>query len=273
MLKRRLIAALLSLLSPGLGQVYNGQIRKGILLFLLIPCFQGLSIFLGLINSYRGFLAHMAVAFCLFVIIFADAVRTAGRQPSTTLPRRPWRAYAVAVCMLLLTATSYAAIIFFPNRIPLRYHAYRITNDAMAPTILKGDGIVANMWYYNTHAPTRGDVVVIAAPPFGSLAVKRVVALAGDRIERNPQSISPNTPVPDPYLGPVSGDEKALDKPSSLPADEVRVPAGDVFVMGDNRDHSYDSRYYGFLSLNRIKGKVLYIYRSADPFHVGKAIR
>lgn len=271
MFKRRLIAAFLSLLSPGLGQVYNGQIRKGILLFLSIPCYQALSLNLGLIQTFRGFLLHIAIELSLVIFIIVDAVRTAGRQATTTVPRRGWRTYFAATCMLLLTGAYYAAN-FFPNRFPGGYHAYKITNDSMAPTISNGDRIVADMSYYKTHPAKRGDVVVIAAPPWGLPTVKRVVALAGDEIERNSVPTFPDGTVLDPYLGPVSADERAHGKPSALPT-EVRVPAGDVFVMGDNHDHSYDSRYYGFLSLKQIKGKVLYIYRSADPSRFGKTIQ
>lgn len=270
-LKRSLIALLLSFLSPGLGQVYNGQLLRGVLFYALIPGFLECSSALGLLQSYRGFIADVAIGILLFVLIIIDAVWTAGRQANTTIPRRGWQTYVLAASMLFVTGIASAGNVF-PDRIP-GVRTYKITAASMAPTLMKSDRIVVDMRYYNSHAPRRGDVVAIAIPPNGTLVVKRVVAVAGDVIKANPQTTMVNgQTIREPYLGSVSEDEKAR---SELPLTfgPVTVPANQVFVLGDSRSHSLDSRYFGPLGTNQIRGKVLYIYSSADRSRVGQAIR
>lgn len=270
-LKRSLIALLLSILSPGLGQVYNEQLLRAALFYALIPAFLEGSSVLGLLQSYRGLVAHVAVGILLFVLITIDAVWTAGRQAKTTIPSRHWQAYVLAACMLFLTVVVYARNII-PDRIP-GVHAYKVTADSMAPTIKKGDRIIVNTRYYNRHAPRRGDVVVIVTPPMGTLLVKRVVAVAGDVIKANPRTTMVNgQTIPEPYLGSVSDEEKARTE-LSLTFGPVTVPANHVFVLGDNRCHSLDSRYFGSLGIDQIRGKVLYFYWSPDRSRIGEEIR
>jgi signal peptidase I len=270
-LKRSLIALLLSFLSPGLGQVYNGQLLRGALFYALIPGFLEFSSVLGLLQSYRSFIAHVAIGILLFLLIIIDAVWTASRQAKTTIPRRGWQAYVLAASMLSVTGIASVRNVF-PDRIP-GVRAYKISGGSMAPTLMKSDRIIVDMRYYNSHAPGRGDVVAIAIPPDGNLAVKRVVALPGDVIKANPQTTMVNgQTIPEPYLGTVSDDEKARAE-AALTFGPLTVPANQVFVLGDNRSHSYDSRYFGPLGINQIRGKVLYIYSSAERSRVGQAIR
>lgn len=270
-LKRSLIALVLSFLSPGLGQIYNGQSLRGVLFYALIPGFLECSSVLGLLQSYRGFIAHVAIGILLFLLIIIDAVWTAGRQANTTIPRRRWQAYVLAASMLFVTGIAYARHVI-PDRIP-GVNAYKVTASSMAPTLMKGDRIVIDSRYYNNDVPRRGDVVVIATPPKGTLMIKRVVAVAGDVIEADPQTTMVNgQTIREPYLGTVSDEEKTRAE-APLTFGPVTVPANQVFVLGDNRCHSLDSRYYGSFEINQIKGKVLYIYSSADRSRVGQAIR
>jgi signal peptidase I len=99
------------------------------------------------------------------------------------------------------------------------------------------------------------------------------MAVAGDVIEGNPQATRVNgQTIREPYLGTVSADQKAGGE-APLTFGPLTVPAHQVFVMGDNRSNSFDSRYFGPLGVNQVRGKVLYIYSSADRSRVGQAIR
>ena len=219
---------------------------------------------------------HVAVGFLLFVLVAIDAVRTAGRQAKTTIPSRHWQAYVLAACMVFLTAAAYAGHVI-PDHIP-GVRAYKITVDSMAPTLKKGDRVVVDMQYYNSHPPERGDVVIFAAPPIGvppngALMVKRVVAAAGDVIKADPHSTMVNgQTISEPYLGSVSDEEKTRAE-SSLTFGPVTVPADQVFVLGDNRCHSFDSRSFGSIGIGQIRGKVLYIYWSPGRSRLGAEIR
>jgi signal peptidase I len=268
---RSLIALVLSFLSPGLGQVYNGQLLRGALFYASALGFLELSSVLGLPRSYRGFIVHLVITMTLFILIIADAVWTAGHQAKTAIPKRGWQAYVLAGAMLLVTGVASVRNVF-PDRLP-GVRAYKVPADSMAPTVMSGERIVADMRYYKSHAPSRGDVVAIATPPMGTLTIKRVVAVAGDVIEGNPQMTMVNRQtIREPYLGAVPDDQEARSDPS-LTFGPITVPANEVFVLGDNRTHSYDSRYFGPARINQIKGKVLYIYFSADKSRVGRKIR
>jgi signal peptidase I len=161
--------------------------------------------------------------------------------------------------------------------------AFKIPTGSMEPNLLIGDHLLVNKFVF---APTlssaertllpmaairRGDIVVFKYPENPERDfIKRVIGLPGETIElRNRQIHVNGRPIEEPYA-------HYLPRPAGLmsgetTSDDVRerygpvvVPAGSVFVMGDNRDNSQDSRYWGFLPKENIKGKALLIYWSFD---------
>ena len=116
----------------------------------------------------------------------------------------------------------------------------------------------------------RGDVIVFKYPKEPDRDfVKRVIGLPGDRLELHRKTIYINgQPLQEPYT-------QFIDPPSTSSSpprvDDLReeygpvtVPAGQYFMMGDNRDNSEDSRYWGFMPASYVKGKALFIYYSFD---------
>ena len=125
---------------------------------------------------------------------------------------------------------------------------YRLPSDSMAPTITRGSLLIACTGSYLRAAPAVGDIIVFRAPPPMSVPyVKRVVAIAGDSVSFSGSRFLRNQLVQsEPYIDPNHRyDELAL-----------QVPAGTVFVAGDNREHSLDSRHFGPLPTSAIIGKV-----------------
>jgi signal peptidase I len=120
---------------------------------------------------------------------------------------------------------------------------YSVPTASMAPTLLPGDRIVATR--YVTDDPARGDVVVFRQPG-GEVAVKRVIALPGDLVESDAG-------------GRVRVGGRALDEPyasaGTTGLTPQIVPAGHVFVLGDNRGESVDSRSWGPLPSRMIRGR------------------
>ncbi len=152
--------------------------------------------------------------------------------------------------------------------------AYKIPSGSMIPTLLIGDHLLANKFIYGEKVPflnkklfvfrkpERGDIVIFPCPVDpGKNFIKRVVAVEGDAVEeRNKQLFINGNPVSEPYV-------QYTDNFMSVQRDNFGpylVPHNKVFVMGDNRDHSYDSRYWGYVDIDNIKGEAFIVYWSWD---------
>jgi len=154
--------------------------------------------------------------------------------------------------------------------------AYKIPSGSMKPTLLIGDHLLVTKFNYGVKLPLlrsmliplgkpkRGDIVVFIYPEDRSKDfIKRMVGLPGDTIEvRDKKVFINNLRWNDPYGKHVD----SLVIPGSVqPRDNfgpVTVPGDSYFVMGDNRDESYDSRFWGFVKQQDILGKALIIYWS-----------
>jgi len=160
--------------------------------------------------------------------------------------------------------------------------AFQIPTGSMEPTLLIGDFLLVNKLVYASTASSieekilprkairRQDIVVFKWP--NDLAkdfVKRVIGLPGEKIEiKNKQAFVNDKPLDEKYK--VHNDSQIISKNDYYHYDDtirdnfgpVTVPAGHIFVMGDNRDNSADSRYWGFLPLTYVKGRPWMIYFS-----------
>ena len=129
---------------------------------------------------------------------------------------------------------------------------FEIPTESMVPTIKVDDRVLANKFIYDFSEPERGDIVVFV--PFQKDAyIKRVVGLPGDRIELQQGKLSVNgEPKDEPYIAA----QPCLPwKPNTCSYGPVTVPPGTVFVMGDNRAHSEDSRFIGPVPEESIEGE------------------
>jgi len=156
--------------------------------------------------------------------------------------------------------------------------AFKIPSGSMKPTLLIGDHILVNKFIYGVKIPywdktiipisepKRGDIVVFKFPEDPSKDfIKRVIGIPGDVIEIHNKQVYVNhkrvQPDPGVYTDP------AIIPGSLQPRDNfgpITVPPESIFVMGDNRDHSYDSRFWGFVRWDALKGKAFIIYWSWD---------
>jgi len=156
--------------------------------------------------------------------------------------------------------------------------AFKIPSGSMLPTLQIGDHLLVSKFSYGVRVPVigtslisrqgpaHGDVVVFRFPRDRSLDyIKRVVAIGGDSIEvRDKQVFLNGQQVENPHAHFTSRD---IMSSAAGPRDNfgpVTVPDGKIFVMGDNRDNSYDSRFWGFVDLQDVLGKALIIYWSWD---------
>ena len=158
-----------------------------------------------------------------------------------------------AVCLALLIRTYVV-------------QAFKIPSGAMKQTILVGDHILVDKLTYDKSSPVRGDIIVFKFPvePEKDF-IKRVIGLPGDTIEGRDKNIYINNePLEEPYA--VHTDPHIISK-DIRPRDNygpISIPDNALFVMGDNRDESFDSRFWGFVDYKDIRGKAFIIYWSQD---------
>jgi signal peptidase I len=146
-----------------------------------------------------------------------------------------------------------AVVLVFGVIRPFVVMAYSIPSESMVPTLEIGDHVLANKFIYYLHEPRKGDIVI-----FGGVAdekdetlIKRVVGVAGDKIRvRGDTLYVNNQPQEEPYL-----DKEDPAKGSYGP---TFVPDGYIFVMGDNRGNSADSRVFGPLPLENVEGEAFF---------------
>lgn len=152
--------------------------------------------------------------------------------------------------------------------------AFKIPSGSMIPTLSIGDHIFVLKFMYgvkipfsdtilfHTWSPKRGDVVVFKYPREENTDfIKRLIGEPGDTIEvKNKQLYINGEPVKEPYI--IHSDPNIIQERDNF--GPVTVPEGKYFMMGDNRDQSLDSRFWGFVSENKMKGKAALIYWSWD---------
>jgi len=157
--------------------------------------------------------------------------------------------------------------------------SYRSSTRTMEDTLSVGDYFLVNKFVYGrsipftdirfftVRAPRRGDVIVFAYPEDpGKDFVMRVVGIPGDEVEGIDKKVSVNGQLS--RYPRVSHKEPDVIPGVQNPRDTfgpVKVPADSLFVMGDNRDRSYDSRFWGCVPSDRVKGQVFFTYWSWDP--------
>lgn len=156
--------------------------------------------------------------------------------------------------------------------------AFKIPSGSMLPTLQIGDHLLVNKFIYGIKLPFSGKILVpIKNPAPGDIVVfkfpknpkldyiKRVIAVAGDTVEIRNKRIFVNGVLFQDKHG-VFTDPRILPATAG-PRDNfgpVKVPEHHIFVMGDNRDNSFDGRFWGFVDLKAVRGKALILYWSWD---------
>jgi signal peptidase I len=158
--------------------------------------------------------------------------------------------------------------------------AFKIPSSSMEPTLQVGDYILVNKFIYGIRIPysdkifggskkffewkkpQRGNVIVFIFPKDRTKDfIKRVIGTEGEKIEIIHNKIYVNDKLVDDPWGRFTMPRSSIEDYGP-----VKVPGGSLFVMGDNRDNSQDSRFWGFVKINEVKGKAFIIYFSWDGY-------
>jgi signal peptidase I len=198
------------------------------------------------------------------------------KKAVSTKVKKPWyREWSEALLVAVVLALIIRTFLF---------QAFKIPSGSMLDTLLIGDHLLVNKFIYGTKIPfidgrflsvrdpERGDVIVFEFPEDSDKSyfqrrdfIKRVVGLPGDTVEIKAKQVYVN--------GEAVTFEQERHKDSDIipsiasPRDfmgPIKVPQNNYFVMGDNRDYSYDSRFWGYVERSKIKGQAVIKYWSWD---------
>jgi signal peptidase I len=278
-LRRPWIAAILSCIMPGLGQVYSGLLPRGLIWMLLC----GISSVVGLLilshptaDSWTLGCAAGLAQVAIWIAGVIDSYRSALRC-KVDYELKDYNRWYVYVLLLLMGTGSLLS--YALNVRDQLIQPFRIPGASMYPTISPRDRLIAVKNAYRNADPQRGDLVLFTNPNNRrEFWIKRVIAIAGDTVAVKDGNVYVNgVKLPLQSIGPgavfgatgqifyednngakyrifISQGHPAPDFP------EITVPKNECFVMGDNRNEALDSRYVGPISITGILGKFDYRY-------------
>ncbi len=299
--RRPLLAALASLVLPGFGQLYNGELNRAIWLFLgfSLLCIPGVALVaLYLPDQWMlpTLLLGLVSALGLWAYAVVDAWRTA-RHPSPGVAQA-WQQSGVYALVFVLCDLLALPLLTLNVR-QHQVEPYRIPSSSMAPSVRAGDLIWADKRYNCPGCKSgvhRGDIAVFAYPNDRSVSyIKRVIGLPGDQIVIKDRMVWVNgqalhgatggagtingliTETLDGRQWQVQWSDGAASAPSGVTSPplnrvtgvpvqslQLTVPDGQVFVLGDNRSSSIDSRSFGTVPMYDIQGRVRQVWFSSD---------
>jgi signal peptidase I len=286
-----LVAAILSLAATGLGQVYCGRIRRGLLMFLGSLLFAPAIVVAALLPPATAVLVGLILALLtvlgVYVFSVVDAIRLARRGRDLFQPMDYNHPLVYALFILVGLTYSAGGVYFVRGSV---FEAFAVPTASEVPTLLPGDRLLVNKTTYQRRFLRRGDEVLFRMPSEPGLTwAKRVIGLPGDTVEVKGNEVFvngrqlPREPAPRASLGAAAQAVKgelfeetnagrryrilfATDTKPLPDYPTAKVPEGMCFVLGDNRNNSRDSRTLGFVALGDVLGDVQYRYWPATTW-------
>ncbi|MDH4099811.1 MAG: signal peptidase I [Nitrospirota bacterium] len=278
--RRPWIAGTITLLAVGLGHLYAGEPKRGLTLLgaeLILMLAFSLSVLL--LPPTASFLLLAAVGTLIFKIYCVVDASVAARKKRIGWELTRYNRWFVYVGYVILLSFLLSSLLTATIRHFL-VQAFKIPSGAMVSTLLVGDHLLANKYIYRNSEPKRGDIILFPYPEDPTrIFIKRLVAIEGDVVEIKDKRLYLNgKEQSEPYVN--HADPRTLSDQARDNLGPVTVPPGCLFVMGDNRDQSYDSRFYGFVQKDTVLGKAISLYWSWNKEagkvrweRIGRAIR
>jgi signal peptidase I len=239
----------MSLVFPGLGQVYNGHAARGLIWYLAIAAYgfgfmhwHSPWISLGV----RGFIFAWSLVLLGHLLAGIEAAVSARRSPKRR-PYQKWWCYLLIYALATLLTNLFFPFITDTFRVTLAVKPYTIPGGSMIPNLKPGDLALVDMRAYHSRPPGPFEPVILSYPDEADRDfLARIVAGPGDTVEIKEGRLLRNGQPAEGLYNDIIGDyEKTLVWP------------GHVFVMGDNVNNSRDSRYRGQVPISLVKGRII----------------
>mgnify|MGYP000957623452 CR=1 FL=1 len=257
-------AIFLSVLVPGLGHIANGHWARGICLSLLFTTIYYAQAYFGTIYRRAGLFlcAIISVASLLYIII--DSCLISIKRPQL---EKKWYMKWYGIVSIIILATILFLYIDTLHFVPRNY---RVASNSMSDTLFIADHILIDLTAYDSHLPGYDDIIVFILPDDESRwFIKRVIGKPGDTvcIENKQVFVNGQKRIED-YT--IFTDTKLQKRRDTMPS--MTIPSDTYFVLGDNRDESYDSRFFGPIAKEKIIGKARIIIWSDTWSRIGKTL-
>ena len=232
-----------------------GAFRRGAIWAVGIPVLGYIALFL---TPTRFVVLLFLLGIAVRVAAAVDAFRVAGAK-------RSWMVVLIVVAAVVLSE--------FVIREPLAHHyrdryaqTFTIPSASMQSALLVGDYIVVDKSAYRSTDPRRGDIVVFTYPlDERRTFIQRVIGLPGESLVIRGGDVHVNgKPLEEPWLAGAPAHRRDGSCNHAYGCEPVEIPRNAYFVMGDYRDNAMDSRYWGFVTRDKIKGRADWIYWSWD---------
>lgn len=273
----------MSLCLPGLGQLYNGQINKASWFLLAFGFSSVPALVIAILHVPSELMVSgvtMVFFFCGFIWIYSALEAFISARSQKDYIPQSWQGGGVYLLVFIILMLIALPLMTSYMRTKL-VEPYRIPSASMEPTLVAGDFIFADKRYNCANCKytvERGDVVVFVYPNDRNVNyIKRVIGLPGDRVQIRGEVVKINGKTISKVIArqatlnavqETSGDKswavvwKKVNDASRPAAHDIQVPVGRVFVMGDNRNASNDSRFFDTIPLADVKAKARQIWMS-----------
>lgn len=262
--RRPVLAGLLGFICPGLGQVYLGKAWQALVILVMLYTAVIAIALSGQVYTSHGVFSILLLSATATVVAALAATWQAWRGEDHALKwYNRWYWYPVFVLLVF----GFGASLSLVRGSVLGYEMYTIPSRNMMPTLQPDDVITVNTRY---SGPGVGDVIIYRSPmERGVLFSGRIAGIGGQQL-----SIRDGVVHLDGKAVPqLQVDEQRRQQPVSVTFEETRIPEGDVFVLGDWRDNSNDSRFWGTVPASNIVGRVMFIVDAENPNRVGLEVK
>lgn len=235
------LAVFLSRIFPGLGHLYQGSWLWGIL-FIVSIIVAGV---LSAITPLALILFWAVLGFCFYHAYISSPTRRAKSQR-----------LVLTICLVLLLVDGFYEASSFYTKKFITESRY-IASEAMIPTLQVGDRLLVDKVEYRSKPPQRRDIIVfnpteaLKQQNFKDAFIERIIGLPGESLEVKTGKV---------YINGQPLQEDYIAEPPEYQHDLVKIPPDAYFVLGDNRNNSYDSHYWGFVPRDHIIGKATKIF-------------